>query len=521
MTKPKLNIREMIRNGEIDTAKAGQLVTVKYYTKSNLISDSDETALRETAKDAKLYNAYMAGGRELHEAEIFLVGVSSEAKLGIQKLAWIGAELKHTIDTLYTPPRVIAVTEEGYKRIGKEKRGKRLKRTYTLVTLYRVLAENLIKYPEGKDEEKILADLREYPEDAQEGYVYGIDLIDPNGKGDVAEYWRGWIAYYKGLSQEHDEELGKLETIDELAESIPEAHKVLMTKLEALYKEKKLSIDPNSIPLNQWHKTPLDGSELAKMEGDIKHLSDILNKTEATLLDEYKDEGETEEQATNRHIYEKYDQAYAILKDPEENRYSVKDGVLQTDSLTRPRSVWGYRGDGKYDTVGAKSPLTIIKENRATIRTNLLIMYAFSQWRKKTGELIGVANTDEFKAMTEQLDAIELYNTYEVYRALLIDNIVSEIYILPEYRKYTDMIVEAYKPIGDAKDEEKYKGLLYKTLPMQELYDTIEAVYKRDKYVAEALKVLDNMTIYNIKDSFYDMREALLPLIRAKGADDE
>jgi hypothetical protein len=29
MTKPKLNIREMIRSGEIDTAKAGQLVSLE------------------------------------------------------------------------------------------------------------------------------------------------------------------------------------------------------------------------------------------------------------------------------------------------------------------------------------------------------------------------------------------------------------------------------------------------------------------------------------------------------------
>ena len=519
MTKPKLNIREMIRSGEIDTARAGQLVTLSYYTRSGLLSDSDERALRETAKDARLYNAYMGGGRELHEAEIFLIGLSGEAKLGIQKLAWIGAELRHTIDTLYTPPRVIALTEDGYKRIGKEKREKRLKRTYTLVTLYRALAENLIKYPEGKDEERILADLKQYPEDATEGNVYGIDLIDPNGRGEVIEYWRGWIAYYNGLSQEYDEELAKLDTIDKLAEEIPEAHAIIMTKLEALYKAKKLSIDPQSIPLDKWHKTPLDGSELAQIAEEIPLVRDLLNSTEHSLLDEYKDEGETEEQASNRSIYEKYDQAYAILKNPE--GYRVKDGILQTDSVNRPRSIWGYRGEDKYDSMGAKAPLDIIKNNRETIRSNLHILYAFSQWRQKTGELLGIDKTDEFKAMTGQLDAIELYNTYEVYRSLLVDNITSEIYILPEYRKYTDMIVEAYKPLGDESDEANYKGLLHKRDAMREVIETVESIYKRDKSVAKALKTLDDMTIYSIKDSFYAMRDALSPLIERKGASND
>ena len=319
MTKPKLNIREMIRSGEIDTARAGQLVTLHYYTQNKFLSDSDERALRETAKDARLYNAYMAGGRELKEAEIFLIALSSEAKLGIQKLAWIGAELKYTIETVYTPPRVVAVTEEAYERIAKEKREKRLKRTYTLVTLYRILAENLIKYPESKDEERILAELKEYPENAIEGNVYGIDLIDPDGKGEVIEYWRGWIPYH--FNKE------KLDTIDELADSIPEAHACIMERLKALYKAKKLSIDPESVPLDKYHETELKGSELTGMETEIKHLSYILNSPEHSLLDKYKDEDETEEQADNRSIFEKYKQVYAIIKNPE--RYRLKDGALE------------------------------------------------------------------------------------------------------------------------------------------------------------------------------------------------
>ena len=331
MTKPKLNIREMIRSGEIDTAKAGRLVSIHHYTKSELLSDSDERALRETAKDAKLYNAYMGGGRQLQETEMFLMGLSSEVKLGIQKLAWIGAELKYTIETYYSPPRVIALTEEAYKRIGKEKRSKRLERTYTLVTLYRIFAENFI-YNEDKlkgEERGLLDKAREYPEDAIEGNVYGLDLIDPNSKGEPIEYWRGWIPYHHNAKN--------LDTIDKIGDEIPELHGIIQAGIYVLYKEKKLDIpDPSTIPLDQWHDTPIKGSELAKIEENLLYLQDIQNRAEYSLLDDYKDEDETEEIAQNRSIFEKSMQVYSILKKPEElGSQRLKDCLLYTSPSPR------------------------------------------------------------------------------------------------------------------------------------------------------------------------------------------
>lgn len=500
MTKPKLNIREMIKSGEIDTAKAGQLVTIDMYTGDGLLKDSDIRALRETAKDARLYNAYMHGGKELRDCEIALIAISSEAKLGIQKLAWIGAELKYTIETVYSPPRVVATTEETYNRIAKEKRDKRLNRTYTLVTLYRVLAENLIKYPETKADEQALASLKEYPEGATEGNVYGIDLIDPDGKGDVIEYWRGWLPYHYNAS--------KLDTIDKLAEEIPEAHALITERLKALYKAKKLSIDPDSVPLDKYHDTPLKGSELADMEGDIKLLDDLLNRPEHTFLDSYKDEGETEEQASNRSIFEKYKQTYAILKDPRPS--ILKDGLLDMDRLDRPM-FWGYKGDGKYDAMGAKAPLDIIKNNREAINANLHILYALSQWRLKAGKLLGVDKTDRFKETSEALDAIELYNAYDFNRKLLTEHILSETYILPEYRDYTDEIVQAFKPLGDGQ-EALTPDLLAKKGAMDEVYETVANVYKQDTSVAKALGQLDGIDIYSIENSFYSFRDALQPI---------
>ena len=506
MSKPKLNIREMIRSGEIDTAKAGQLVTINYYTKNGLISDSDERALRETAKDGRLYNAYMAGGRELREAEIFLIALSSEAKLGIQKLAWIGAELKYTIETYYQPPRVVALTEEAYERIGKEKRERRLKRTYTLVTLYRILAENLIKYPETKAEEQVLANTRKKPETLKEGYVYGTDLIDPDGKGDVIEYWRGWTPHYDRPK----------DTIADLAEEIPEAHALIVERLQALYKAKKLSLDPSSIPLDKYHETELKGSELTDMETDIKLLQDLLNLTEWTLLDDYRDKGEDKQTADNRSIFEKYMQSYAILKTPESiSPYKLKDGVIDShnDSLDRPLS-WGYRGGDTKDKIGAKMPLETIKSNREAISSNLYILYAFNEWRQKAGELLGVIKTDEFESMTEHLDAKDLYHTYEVHRRLLIDQINAQSYILPEYRDYTDEIVSLYQPIGD--NSEDYNAYMHAPIDTVKGQDPVGDIFKANKYVTKALEHIEGVTIHSLADSFYEVRDILQPILDSK-----
>jgi hypothetical protein len=490
----------MIRSGEINTARAGQLVTLDMYTGDNLLKDSDVRALRDTAKDTRLYNAYMHGGKELRDSEILLISMAGDAKLGIQKLAWIGAELKYTIESLYTPPRVMAVTDEGYERIGKEKRGRRLKRTYTLTTLYRTLAENLITHPETKAEEQAVAKLNEdaTPEGAETGMCYGIDLI--NGKGDVIEWWRGWIPYYDRPK----------DTIANLAEEIPEAHALIMERLQALYKAKKLSIDPKSIPLAKYHDTPLKGSELADMEGDIKYLQDLLNRTEYSLLDDYKDEGETEELAKNRCIFEHYQQAYAIIKDPKQHR--IKDGVLELSSIDRPLS-WGYQGADKNDTMSAKAPLEIIKNNREAVNSNLHILYAFGQWRLKAGQLLGVDKSDRFKELSDSLDAIELYNSYEVYRRLLVEHILSETYILPEFKDYTDELVRAYQPLGDGR-EALTQELLNKRGAMDEVVTTVANFYESNKHVTKALKLIETMDIYNLENSFYSFRDALKPLMR-------
>lgn len=509
--KINLNIREKIRSGEIDTAKAGQLLSVHYYDpKNSLLSDSDERALRETAKDVKLFNAYMGGGRELKDVEIMTIAMARETELANQRLAWIGAELKYTTEAIYTPPRVVAVTEDKYEAIGKEKREKRLKRTYTLVTLYRVLAESFIKYPETKEDKETLAKLTEdaNPENKDDGYIYGLDFIAPDERGysNAIEIYRGWIPHHSSPQ--------KLEALSQIADDLPEAHAHIMTKLEALYKAKKLSIDPNSIPLDNYNDTALSGAELETIATDNKYLSELLDTPEPNLLDNYRDEDETDRQADNRYIFEKYQQTYAIIKYPE--RHKLKDGTLEYDPYLDRPVAYGYRVGGNPEGMGAKLPLETIKSNRKTVRDNLYIIYVLTQWRLKAGELLGVHKLDNFKALTNNLDPTDILTSYELYRSLLLDQILRESYILPEYRDYTDEIIKLYAPLLD--DELLTPDYMSKTL--EELREArkdpegkLRELVTANKHVIEALKHIEDMTISTISDSFYSVRDTLKPYI--------
>ncbi len=511
MTKPKLNIREMIRSGEIDTARAGQLLSVHYYdNKNSILTDSDERALRETAKDVKLFNAYMGGGRELKDVEIMLIAMARETELANQRLAWIGAELKYTTETLYTPPRIVAVTDDKYVALGKEKREKRLKRTYTLVTLYRVLAEGFIKYPQTKEDKETLAILTKdaNPEDKQEGWIYGLDFIAPSegGYSNAIEIYRGWIPYHSSSD--------KLEPLSQIANDLPEAHAHIMGLLKALYKDKKLSIDPESVPLDKYPETALNGSELGVIAEEVKYLKELLDTPEANLLDNYRDDDETERQADNRYIYEKHRQTYAIIKYPE--RYKLKDGTLEYDPYLDRPVAYGAREEIKPSSMAYQLPLQTIENNRKTVRDNLYIIYVFTKWRDKAGQLLGVNKLDNFKALTDSLDPTTVLTTYELYRSLLLDQILRETYILPKYRDYTDQIVRLYAPLTD--EELLTDDYINKTLEKlrearKDPETKLRELVTNSKYVTEALKTIETMEIYSIGDSFYSVRDTLKPFI--------
>lgn len=544
MTKPKLNIREMIRSGEINTARAGQLVSLEVYENSGMLKESDIRALRETAKDGTLYNSYMDGINSLVRYRTVVTGVSETARLNIMTIKWVLAELRFTVSANYTAQPVRILTPEAYEREGKEKRERRLKRTYTLVTLYRLLAEALIKTPQNKTEEALVAKLRKdaNPEDGDDNMLYGIDLIEQG-----YEIWDGWIAYNKAQGF----------TLNQLAEDLPEAHAHIMTKLKALHKAKKLSIDPESVPLNKWHTTPLKGSELANLD-DIPYIADCLNIAESreNPLDQYDDEGETKERegdVSDRAIFEQYSQKYAIISRPYLYKRELKDGVLDvTDDIyahdfnlfTKPLYGYGVTKlfSGKTPTDPEDLALKTLTQQKRELEYNLACLLPLNEWRLKAGHLLGVHKGDRFTRDSKLVDPKSLYDDYEVLRALYYGSFNGENIINPEYKEY---ISQVQSKIGVLFDENLYtelsdgdkaklfidKGasdiLDYHKNPPKDANSLFtygllkdparlinETFTKRYRAVSKSLKLIESMTLETIESTYSEIADLIIPLYK-------
>jgi hypothetical protein len=544
MTKPKLDIRQMIRDGQITSDKAGQLVALEVYEYNGMLKESDIRALRETAKDKRLYNLYMDGINAIVSNRNAISGISETARLNLMTLKWVLAELRFTVSVYYKAQPVRILTPEAYEREGKEKREKRLKRTYTLMTLYRLYAEALIKTPEDKTEEALVAQLRKdaNPKDGAEGMLYGIDLIEQG-----YELWTGWTAYHKAQDF----------TLKDLEESLPEAHAHIMTKLKAMYKAKKLSIDPESVPLEKWHKTPLKGSELANLE-DVKYIHDCLNIAESreNTLDEYDDEGETkerEDELSERALFEKYNQKYAIISRPYLYKRELKDGVLDLtediyshdfDIFTRP--IYGYgvtkAYSGKTPTDGDDLALKYLTKQKRELEYNLACLLPLTEWRKKAGRLLGVDKGDRFVGDSNVIAPSGLYDDYETIRIMYYGAFNGENVTNPDYLAY---VAEIQGKIGALFDNELYTSLsdedkaklfkdkgasnildfhksppkdpnslfTYNLLrdPVQLINDSLAS---RHKVVSKALALVDSMTLDNIAETYSEIVDLIIPLYK-------
>lgn len=544
MTKPKLNIREMIRSGEIDTARAGQLVALEVYEYSGMLKESDIRALRETAKDKLLYNRYMDGINAIVGNRNAISGISETARLNLTTIKWILAELRFSVRVFYQEQPVKIVTPEAYEREGKQKRERRLKRTYTLMTLYRLLAEALVKTPQDKTEEALVEQLRKdaNPEGGEEGMLYGIDLIEQG-----YEIWDGWTAYHKAQGF----------TLDQLAEDIPEAHTLIMTKLKALYKAKKLSIDPESVPLDKWHTTPLNGSELANLE-EIPYIADCLNVAESreNPLDEYDDEGETKEREgdlSDRAIYEKYTQKYAIISRPYLYKRELKDGILDVTEdiyyqdfniFTRPLFGYGVTKvhSGKTPTDEDDLALTYLTKQKRELEYNLACLLPLTEWRLKAGRLLGVHNGDRFKRDSDVISPSNLYDSYEDMRKMYYGAFNGEHVVRPEYQEYVQAVQsklgalfdkELYTKLSDEDKAKLFKAtgasdiLDYHKNPPKDpssiftyhlLKDPVklinDSLANRYKAVSKALALVEAMTLENIEGTYSEIVDLVTPLYK-------
>ncbi len=544
MTKPKLNIREMIRSGEIDTARAGQLVSLEVYEQSDMLKESDIRALRETAKDKLLYNRYMDGINAIVDNRNAISGISETARLNLMTLKWVLAELRFTVSAYYKAQPVRILTPEAYEREGKQKRERRLKRTYTLMTLYRLLAEALIKTPQDKTEEALVEQLRKdaTPEEGEDGMLYGIDLIEQG-----YEIWDGWTAYHKAQGF----------TLNQLAEDLPEAHALIMTKLKALHKAKKLSIDPESIPLDKWHTTPIKGSELANLD-DIPYIADCLNVAESreNPLDEYDDEGETKDRAddlSDRALFEKYSQKYAIISRPYLYKRELKDGVLDVtediyahdfDIFTRPLYGYGVTKvySGKTPTDPDDLALKYLTRQKRELEYNLACLLPLTEWRLKAGRLLGISKGDRFTRDSEVISPSNLYDDYNSIRLMYYGAFNGEHVVRPEYQEYVNQV---QSKLGVLFDEDMYRKLsdedkakLFKTEGASDIFDyhknppkdpnslvtynllkdpvqlINDSLAYRYKVVSKALALVEGMTLDTIASTYSEIVDLIIPLYK-------
>ncbi len=505
MTKPKLDIRQMIKEGKITTDKAGQLVALEVYENSGMLKESDIRALRETAKDPRRYNAFMDGVNLVGRLDNTVAGLMTDARLTTTRIAWALSEIRYTVRTLYQEPPVRIVTPEAYERLGKEKRERRLKRTYTLMTLYRIVAENIVKNPEGKAQEQAVEQLRKEtnPKDAEVGMLYGLDLIEQG-----YEIWTGWTAYDNGQDF----------TLNDLANDLPEYHALVMGVINGLHKAKQLTIDPESIPLDKWHTTPLKGSELAGMTG-IKMLDDNLNLPESrnNTFDQYDDPSDTktkerDNDLSDRAYYELYAQKYAVLSRPDLYKRELKNGVLDVtddiyyqdfDMWTKARMGYGALKELSEERgIENDTALEFIKQKRAELIEGLKVLFVLHLWRLKAGKLLGIDKGDRFQAQSGRVSPRVIFADYNNYRDMYLGAFNGENVTNPDYLKYLELLREAIAPLLDME--------AYEALSKEEKLNLFSDKIKENYAKRDWLPSIDGVLGYNQLKDPYELTERWL-----------
>ena len=512
--KPKLDIRTMIREGKISSDRAGQLIALDNYA-GDVLTDSDERALRETVKDSQRMNYYIGGSNKLNRVEAVLTMMMTEIDRDINWIAWALSAIKFTTVLNNTIPAVQIVTQEKYDRIPEEKHTLRKARTYNLMTLYRALAEDIIQN-RRKEYKAIVEGLEQTAKEGRDGQylvdmetdeeqhlLYGMDLID-----NADEFYHGWTTY-----NDHADY-----TLADLAEDLPELHTAIMQELRRLHKDKQLSIDPDSVELNAYKDTPLTGAELDKM--DIERIKQWMTAVEGTPLDDYEDAA-----VRSKH------QKYAILQNVGE-RDVTSDGIYKMDFLERLAygPMFGYSATAdKQHADTDKDLLERITRARHTIIYNAKILTIFLAWRERAGQLLGINKSDEWQRHSNQLDLLRRYEMYESYRLIYqLDDI--QAYVADRgARDYLEAVQEATAPLYDAvpleglatheMEQEERSKVLRSHHPSKEM---MAEWMGQDKRIQKGLKLVEDMDLSSINsDAVSDKLLDIQREIIAEAASDE
>lgn len=525
--KPKLDIRTMIREGKISSDRAGQLIALDNYA-GDVLTDSDERALRETVKDNQRMNYYIGGSNRLNRVEAVLMMMMTEIDRDINWIAWALSAIKFTTVLDNTIPAVQIVTQEKYDKIPEEKHTRRTARTYNLMTLYRAVLEDIIQN-RRKEYKAIVDGLEQTAKEGREGQylidaktneerhlLYGMDLID-----NADEFYLGWTTY-----NDHADY-----TLADLAEDLPELHAAIMDELRRLHIDKQLSIDPDSVELNAYKDTALAGSELDKM--DIERIKQWMTAVEGTPLDDYDNLDTTQhsrdlfgqevvsselEDAAVRSKHQKY----AILQNVGE-RDVTADGIYKMGFIQRLAygPMFGYSATAdKRHTDTDKDLLERMTRARRTIIYNAKILTILLAWRERAGQLLGLNKSDEWQGRSSQLDLLRRYEMYESYRLLYqLDDIKA--YIADRgARDYVEAVQEATAPLYDAvpleglatheMEQEERSKVLQSHHPSKEMMADWMGQDKRIQKGRQLIEDMDLTSINSVSDKLLDIQRDII-----------
>ena len=515
MTTPKVDFRQLIRDGKITDDRAGQLIALDNY-EGDILTDSEESTLRRGAKNPSILGDYIRGSNRLLRVEPNYLAAVTEIDRDINYIMWALSAIKHTAVVAYKEPEVKIVTEEKYKQLPEEKHQQRKQRTYRLITLYQAIVEDIVY--NRKDQHKALLDKIEAEADRaaekakgteREGYIFGLRLIE-----DGWEIYDGW-----GGSDEGDF------TLADFADDLPELHALVMDEMRQLYKGGKLSIDPDSVKLEGYKDTKLPGEELDGI--GIKRLQEWFTAIEGrdSVLDDYwQDQFIPKHQQESAIIATKY-QKYAILQNPRER--DVEDGYFKRDLLWKMEDgpLFGYtrEGDKAIDHATGYDELLIHRLTRCrnSIILNAKLITMFVEFRLKAGQLLHIDKSDSFVARSE--DTFNLENRYQQYQAWTSIYQLDDIQAQISDNKALDYLKRVQKTVAPLNDpipmskirkgmtQEERSKIIQSHYPSPK--DTDEWI-KQDPYVQRGMVMVEEMTLSNIERTSDRMLDVLREMLK-------
>lgn len=552
MAKKDLNIRQMIREKRLSETRKGELMALAILdsTVDNteaILSSSDERAIRETA-DARVLNKYIGGANQVIHCMTVMAqqaeGASSSKNYIDAKLA----ELRTAYKTIYTPPTVIALTEDAYKREGLKKRERRLKRTYNLAGIVAIAIEDLLHDDKPTSKKLLETALEE---------IHALPTDDRDDKADLLK---------DSFTPSEREET----TIMQLRLIFMESKSLSDYILDTLSKDYSLILDAMGLKTKDTLRTAIEddpysptfkGELLANIKG-VKHLETLLDTPESSnnILDEYDDDDEYDMKSDGyslRRLYETYDQTYAIIANPSKfTDGQLDNGVLHTQDdakgelftpttgvvanfiVYRASAPEGSISNSSPDDLTQQRPLSFIAGSISNLESRLKPLLILRKWADKAVNLLGVKGSSSYGIMAKSYDPIELYDNYEQARFTFF-TLTYQAYILPEYQAYDKAVKKVLRPLWDYEGAElgnsvpskllnltggdiletiksgddklfnlaDNSSLAYTLLPKERKAKYLEAHYLKDKEYREAMELIEAMTLDTIETTYRAIRE--------------